>query len=99
MKRAWTALDRAATQGGAPHAEVWECVLPSTGEVVAIVRGDPATVATSCQRVFTLDEVARLIDGLPDAVNAVKQAFPGSEITEVRRKPPVNWQTGDELPL
>lgn len=99
MKRAWAALDLAATQAGASRAEVWDCVLPSTGEVVAIVRGDPASIATSGQRVFTLDEVARLIDGLPEAVGAVKQAFPGSEITEVRRKSPVNWQTGDEVSL
>ena len=40
MRRAWLALDRAATEDGAqPLApEVWECVLPASGEVVSIVR-------------------------------------------------------------
>ena len=42
MKRAWSALDRAAHDAGEkPLApEVWECVLPSTGEVVSLVRTD-----------------------------------------------------------
>ena len=40
MRRAWLALDRAATENGAqPLApQVWECVLPASGEVVSIVR-------------------------------------------------------------
>ena len=40
MRRAWSALDRAAHDAGhQPLApEVWECVLPSTGEVVSLVR-------------------------------------------------------------
>ena len=40
MKRAWSALDKAASE--ARHlplsAEVWECALPSSGNVIAIVR-------------------------------------------------------------
>lgn len=51
MKRAWTALDRAAHDAGKiPLApEVWECVLPSTGEVVSLVRttAEPTTSLAS----------------------------------------------------
>src|SRR5512146_1769257 len=56
MKRAWSALDRAAHDAGEkPLApEVWECVLPSTGEVVSLVRttAEAHHVAREC-RVFT----------------------------------------------
>ena len=40
MKRAWRFLDKAAAEAGHKplSPEVWECVLPNTGEVVAIVR-------------------------------------------------------------
>lgn len=42
MKRAWAALDRTATEAGhAPLSpQVWECVLLSSGDVIAIVRTD-----------------------------------------------------------
>ncbi len=65
MTRAWSALDRAAHDAGEkPLApEVWECVLPSTGEVVSLVRtaAEAHHVAREC-RVFTVDEVAMLIE-------------------------------------
>ena len=40
MRRAWSALDRSAHDAGEkPLApDVWECVLPSTGEIVSLVR-------------------------------------------------------------
>jgi hypothetical protein len=102
MKRAWATLDQAATEAGAePLApEVWECVLPSSGEVVSIVRTEPEAhhVAREC-RVFTLDEIARLIDGLPEAVLDAKRVFPGAAITAVRDKDPIDWEKGDEIPF
>jgi hypothetical protein len=68
MKRAWAALDRAAMEAGAGplSPEVWECVLPGSGEVVSIVRTEAEAhhVAREC-RVFSLDEIARLIGALP----------------------------------
>lgn len=100
MKRAWAALDQAATSTGQkPIApEIWECVLPSSGEVVALVRTEPeAHAVAQHQRVFTTAEIGRLIDGLPGAVHAVKRAFPGAEITSVR--PPIDWKVGDALPF
>ena len=103
MARAWQVLDKAAAEAGYRplSPEVWEAVLPSTGEVVALVR----TEAEAChlvrrQRVFTLGEIARLIDGLPEAVLAAKQLFPGAEVTAVRqRKPEPDWTKGDPLPF
>ena len=45
MRRAWEALDRSAREAGeVPLApEVWECVLPDTGEIVSLVRTEPDT--------------------------------------------------------
>jgi len=102
MKRAWAALDRAAHDAGEqPLApQVWECVLPSTGEVVSLVCTDTEAhhVAREC-RVFTTAEVAILIDALGDGVLDVKHKFPGATVTGIRRKAPVDWQRGDEIPF
>ena len=97
MKRAWSALDRAAHDAGEkPLApEVWECVLPSTGEVMSLVRTDTEAhhVAREC-RVFTTDEVAILIDAVGDGVLDIKQKFPGATVTGIRKKPPIDWTEG-----
>jgi hypothetical protein len=102
MRRAWSALDRAAHDTGAqPLApEVWECVLPSTGEVVSLVRTETEAhhVAREC-RVFTVAEVAILIEALGDGVLAVKHSFPGATVTGIRRKAPIDWERGDEIPF
>ena len=61
MRRAWLALDRAATESGAqPLApEVWECVLPASGEVVSIVRTDVEAQRVAREtEVWTLTEIA-----------------------------------------
>ncbi len=101
MRRAWAALDAAAIQAGhAPLApEVWECVLPESGEVVSIVRSEAEArrVGREC-RVFTLAEIARLIEALGDTVRAVKRAFPGAEVTGIRNKP-IDWERGDDIPF
>ena len=102
MKRAWSALDRAAHDTGQRPLvpEVWECVLPSTGEVVSLVRTavEAHHVAREC-RVFTAEEVAILIDALGDGILDVKQKFPGATVTGIRRKAPVDWERGDEIPF
>ena len=101
MKRAWAALDQAATEAGAAplSPEIWDCVLPGTGEVVAIVRTEAEAhhVARQC-RVFSLAEIARLIDGLPDTVLAAKRLFPGATVAGIG-KPKINWKQGDEIPF
>ncbi len=102
MKRAWRALDSAATEAGhAPLApEVWECVLPETGEVVALVRttAEAHLVARPDMRVFTLPEIGRLIEALGSTVLEVKETFLGAEVTRVA-KPPIDWARGDDIPF
>jgi hypothetical protein len=87
MRRAWLALDREAIEAGAePIApEVWECVLPSTGEVVSIVRtqAEAHHVARESE-VWTVAEIAVLIERVGDQVREVKRVFPGSAVVEVR---------------
>ena len=102
MRRAWLALDRAATESGAqPLApEVWECVLPASGEVVSIVRTETEAhhVARESE-VWTLAEIAVLIERLGTDVRQVKRTFPGSAVVEVRDRdpPPIDWEKGDDL--
>ena len=102
MRRAWQALDRAAVEAGEkPLApEVWECVLPDTGEVVSLVRDEAEAhhIAREC-RVFTVTEIAKLIAGLGETVLEVKRQFPGAAITGIRCKPPIDWSRGDDIPF
>jgi len=101
MKRAWAALDRAAAEDGHKplSPDVWECVLPTKGEVVSIVRTEAEAhhVARSC-RVFTLDEVARLIEALGDTVLEAKRVFPGAQVSAIG-KPAIDWEKGDDIPF
>ena len=101
MKRAWAALDKIAREAGEQplSPEAWECVLPGTGEIVSIVRTEAEAdhICREC-RVFTLDEIARVIEGLPDAVLEAKQVFPGTLVTRVS-KPKIDWERGDDLPF
>jgi len=104
MRRAWLALDRAATDAGAEALapEVWECVLPATGEVVSIVRTEAEAhhVARESE-VWTLAEIAVLIERLGNQVRQVKRTFPGSAVVEVRDRdpPPIDWEKGDDPPF
>jgi hypothetical protein len=89
MERAWKALDAAAIVAGhEPLAPmVWETVIPSTGEIVAIVRTAEEASAVARERngsVYTLAEVAVAIDAFGDQVRAVKAQFPGASVTAVR---------------
>lgn len=89
MERAWKALDAAAlADGRAPLApEIWETVIPSTGEIIAIVHTAEEASAVARERngaVYTLAEVAVAIDAFGDQVRAVKATFPGASVTAVR---------------
>lgn len=89
MLRAWSALDTAATEAGWQplSPSVWEAVLPSTGEVIAIVRDADEAGLIAKDRggaVWTLEEVAIAIEAFGDGVRATKRAFPGAEVTAVR---------------
>jgi hypothetical protein len=101
MRRAWEFLDKAAIEAGHKplSPEIWECTLPASGEVVAIVRNETEAHHLSRQmRVFTLAEIARLIEALGDTVLGIKQAFPGSAITNIG-KPEIDWRNGDAIPF
>lgn len=89
MQRAWNALDQAATASGKQplSVTVWETAIPSTGEVIAIVRTAEEASAIARERngaVYTLAEVAVAIDAFGDQVRAVKTTFPGAAVTAVR---------------
>ena len=101
MKRAWAALDRAATEAGARplSPEVWECVLPTSSEVVSIVRTEAEAHHVAREsRVFSLDEIARLIEALGDTVLEIKRVFPGATVSRIG-KPEIDWEKGDDIPF
>ena len=104
MRRAWLALERAATEDGARALapEVWECLLPASGEVVSIVRTEAeAHHVARDGEVWTLAEVAVLIERLGEQVRQVKRRFPGAAVIDVRDRdpPPIDWEKGDDLPF
>lgn len=83
MIAAWRYCDRVATEAG--HAvlspEAWETSL-SDGTAITIVRDgvDAHAVADGRRRqVWSLDEVARVIEAFPDVVKA-KTTFPGAAV-------------------
>jgi hypothetical protein len=90
MISAWKALDRAAEAAGATtlSSEVWECV-GKQGEVYALVKGgNEARAVTASGRfvkVYTLDEIANLLDGFPELSKA-KDVFPGAMVYKVRTR-------------
>lgn len=101
MRRAWEALDRSAREAGeVPLApQVWECVLPESGEIVSLVRTEAEAHHVAREgRVFTVAEIATLIAGLGDGVLEAKKRFPGAAVTAIR-KPAANWARGDDLPF
>jgi len=88
MVKAYQALDQAATAAGKTgiSPDVWEVVLPD-GSVAAIVKTNAEAFAVSREgrlaKVYTLDEIGRLIYGFPDIAKA-KELWPGAEVTAVR---------------
>jgi hypothetical protein len=90
MIAAWRALDRAAEAAGRQEldTEVWEVAMPS-GAVAAIVRDPHQAGKVAAQdravRVYTLDEIGRLIEGFPEIL-AAKQVFPGATVERVRTR-------------
>jgi hypothetical protein len=101
-KRGWAALDRAATEAGRVPRPVdeWEFVLPSTGEVCVLVRdgADTVRVKADGRMVWSMDEVASIVDKLPEAVKAVKASFADASV-RVKDKAKIDWEKGDPLPF
>lgn len=102
MRRAWQVLDHAARADGAKplSSEVWECPLPTSGEVIALVRDEAsATHAQQGRPVFTLQEIARLIETLGPTVLEAKRVFPGAAITHTHSSQTFDWSKGDAMPF
>lgn len=89
MVKAWLALDKAAIAAGQTKLDpqVWEIGL-ADGSVAAIVPdGMHASLVNAegrAVRVYTLDEIGRMLTAFPDIAKA-KQVFPGASITAIRR--------------
>ena len=92
MIRGWKALDKAAEEAGhfiiSQQVEAGSWRHPETGQPIVIVR-DTAQAGTitridKISTIYTLDEVCRILHS-QTLVNAVKDQFPGSVITEVRQ--------------
>jgi hypothetical protein len=88
MVKAWLALDKVATEAGKTKANpaVLETVL-ADGTVAVIVPHAGVDVQAEGRRVsvYTLDEIARLLDGYPGLAK-IKQQFPGATVTAVRER-------------
>lgn len=108
MKRAWQALDKAATAAGQQplSAEVWEVKLPGSEKIVAVVRttSEAHMVATPDRETWTLSEIAHLIEHAGSIIADIKRTFPGAEITAIHGKAnppdkPFDWSKGDDIPF
>ena len=88
MLAAWMALDRAAEAAGAPKLDgaVWELTM-SDGSVAALVRDGAHAKAVIAEgrdvRVYTLDEIGRLLEAYPQ-IAVAKDQFPGATVTALR---------------
>lgn len=101
--RGWRKLDAEATEAGYPVEpdKVWHC--EQDDFAIAIVQDhSDGKYAAEGHRVFTIDEVTRLIGAKYREVYSAKTVFPGAEVTSVKNtdpKPPMDWEKGDEIPF
>ena len=102
MKRAWAALEVAAEEAGhrAIAPWVWEAVLED-GTVAAVVQTDAEASKVIADgrhvAVYTLREVANIIDALPKALAMAKVVWPGAKVLGAGDRP---WSPqGDEIPF
>jgi len=82
MCAAWRAADKAASDAGASVVDgVWEIVLRS-GETLAIVRSDIEVGLVQPRgrklQVWSMEEIARIVEAQPEAVSTTKARFKGS---------------------
>lgn len=104
MQRAWAALDKAAREAGHHPAQpdVWEAVLED-GSIACIVRtnADASKVIADGRalNVWTLEEVARAIDLLPEIVCTAKIAFPGAQVMPARDRAKGKTFLDDPIPF
>ncbi len=89
-KRAWLALDQAATETGQQQLQpnAWEVRL-ADGRVVALCRTNAEAHAEVRSgrhlEVWTIDEIARIMFAFP-GLGTAKQVFPGATVESVRSR-------------
>jgi len=107
MQRAYAALDAwAEGEGHRPVAPwVWEAWL-ADGSVLAVVETDEGAGKVIAEgryvQVYTVKEVARVIDLIPEALKLAKTAWPGSKFTgpDYGHGPKREWvDEGDPIPF
>jgi hypothetical protein len=102
MQRAWQALDRAAKESGAKalSPDVWEVCL-SDGSVACIVHTNAEAGHVIAEgrshNVWTLEEIARAIEMLPETIRQAKVAFPGAMLQPARER--YRGKLDDPLPF
>lgn len=100
VRRAVAALEAEARAGGQQPLtpEVWETRHDDRVVVVCRTSAEAGVVAREgrAAEVWTLDELVRMALIDRPGMSAVKQFFPGAEVTAI--KPRVDWAAGDELP-
>lgn len=102
MQRAWQALDKAAREAGAQalSPDVWEVCL-SDGSVACVVRTNAEAGHVIAEgrhlNVWTMEEVARAIELLPETIRAAKVAFPGATLQPARER--YRGKLDDPLPF
>lgn len=101
--RGFTAMDAEATAAGHQPivADAWEFEID--GKVCAFLRDDAAWPKYAAQRpevrIYSLTEVVNALAAYGQTVAAVKDAFPGSQVTAVRKPTPLEAELADEIPF
>jgi len=102
--RGWRKLDEEATAAGhqVEPDKVWHC--EQDGFAIAVVQNHAhGKYAAEGHRVFTIDEVTRLIASRFRDVYDVKAVFPDAEVVKITEKgdgkPQMDWEKGDEIPF
>lgn len=101
MQRGWKALEQdAQSRGHAPiEPDAWHVRLEDGFELkITKNRYDAQSECTKQQgcAVFTLTEIARLVQSQYRDVYGVKQTFPDATITEINQ---FDFEKGDDIPL
>ena len=99
MRRAWVALDQAATADGHHPLgdKVWTAKHNKTGDVVTVYRDDAQLIDIQAAGglAFTLEELVKLI---PADVLVAKKEFHGIKVVDVRDKTK-DEDLNDEIPF
>jgi hypothetical protein len=81
--------------------EAWEFEID--GKVCALLRDDAAWPAYSAMRpgvrVYTIREVVNALAAYGQTVAAVKDTFPGAQVTAIRKSTPLEAELADHIPF